>query len=61
MRACVERQGSEFRSTCVTGGGAAGGGQNSIFELTGNGDVLEPEQGVLGVARGRFAHSAALV
>eukprot|EP00596_Hydrurales_sp_CCMP1899_P005960 CAMPEP_0119034058 /NCGR_PEP_ID=MMETSP1177-20130426/1109_1 /TAXON_ID=2985 /ORGANISM="Ochromonas sp, Strain CCMP1899" /LENGTH=209 /DNA_ID=CAMNT_0006991261 /DNA_START=286 /DNA_END=915 /DNA_ORIENTATION=+ len=34
---------------------------NNIFELTGNGDVLEPEQGVMGVGSGgSFAQAAAL-
>ena len=35
--------------------------KDNIFELTGNGDVLEPEQGVMGVGSGgQFAYSAAL-
>ena len=35
--------------------------KDNIFELTGNGDVLEPEQGVMGVGSGgQFAFSAAL-
>ena len=34
---------------------------NNIYELTGNGDVLEPEKGVMGVGSGgQFALSAAL-
>lgn len=35
--------------------------KDNIFELTGNGDVLEPEKGVMGVGSGgQFAYSAAL-
>ena len=35
--------------------------KDNIFELTGNGDVLEPEKGVIGVGSGgQFAYSAAL-
>ena len=35
--------------------------KDNIFELTGNGDVLEPERGVMGVGSGgSFAYSAAL-
>ena len=35
--------------------------KDNIFELTGNGDVLEPEKGVMGVGSGgQFALSAAL-
>jgi len=35
--------------------------KDNIYELTGNGDVLEPERGVMGVGSGgSFAYSAAL-
>jgi ATP-dependent HslUV protease subunit HslV len=35
--------------------------KDNIFELTGNGDVLEPEHGCMGVGSGgQFAYSAAL-